>query len=196
MGPVRVQAEICQQTNKRLLDDAFAGFPSGHSSFSCAGLVFLSIWLAAMFQVPLPFLSDDRVSRQVDNHAWTSKHLWRLVLTLTPSAGALFICASRYADFHHAGIDIFAGAVIGTICAITSFRLHYRLFYNGSSRPLWLPRPLMDKTWVDSDVIPTRNHSTTYFRRESDHDLEFAREGTNDSTRPIHLQTFDRNQAH
>ncbi|KAG8625646.1 hypothetical protein KVT40_006047 [Elsinoe batatas] len=113
-----------------------------------------------MFQVPLPFLADDGVSRQVD-------------------------CSS-----------IIAGAVIGTICAITSFRLHYRLFYNGSSRPLWLPRVLMDKTWIGTDVAPARTHGVSHYRRESDYDLEFAREGTNDSTRPIHLQTFDRNQAH
>ena len=51
-----VTSAICKQANKRFLDDSFAAFPSGHSSFSSAGLVYLSLWLCARFSLGIPYL--------------------------------------------------------------------------------------------------------------------------------------------
>ncbi|CAM1508918.1 Fc.00g026570.m01.CDS01 [Cosmosporella sp. VM-42] len=42
-----VSAEICQNTDKSVIDEGFRSFPSGHSAFSAAGLVYLSLFLAA-----------------------------------------------------------------------------------------------------------------------------------------------------
>lgn len=130
-----VTGAICQQSDHRLLDDSFAAFPSGHSSFSCAGLVYLSLWLCARFSLGLPYLDvsfntplHPNVKRQAAASALT-KHpappLWQTTLAFTPIVAALFICASRYADFHHAGFDIISGAIIGIVFAWTSFRIYH-----------------------------------------------------------------------
>ncbi|KFY25237.1 hypothetical protein V493_04748, partial [Pseudogymnoascus sp. VKM F-4281 (FW-2241)] len=52
-----VTAGICTQKDKHLLDDAWRSWPSGHSSFSAAGLVYLSLFLASKLALTLPFLS-------------------------------------------------------------------------------------------------------------------------------------------
>jgi len=51
-----VGATICQQTDKSILDDGFRSFPSGHSSFSWAGLLYLTLFLCSKFAIALPFL--------------------------------------------------------------------------------------------------------------------------------------------
>ncbi|KAK5048556.1 hypothetical protein LTR84_005647 [Exophiala bonariae] len=130
-----VTGAICQQTNHRLLDDSFAAFPSGHSSFSCAGLVYLSLWLCARFSLGLPYLdlSLNAPSYRSGKHQAAASArdkqaappLWQMALAFAPIVAALFICASRYADFHHAGFDIISGAIIGTVFAWTSFRVYH-----------------------------------------------------------------------
>ncbi|KAF4555659.1 PAP2-like protein 3 [Elsinoe fawcettii] len=141
-----VRAEICRQTNMRRLDDGFASFPSGHSSLSCAGLVFLSIWLAVVFGLPLPLMSGKPSTSVADRNTAYSSPVWQFVSAATPAVVALFICTSRYADFHHAGIDIFAGAFIGTLAAVTSFRLYYQAQYVGGGDITWIPRATSDIT--------------------------------------------------
>lgn len=55
-GAYLVSAGICQQTDKSILDDGFRSFPSGHSSFSAAGLIYLSLFIASKIAITLPFL--------------------------------------------------------------------------------------------------------------------------------------------
>jgi membrane-associated phospholipid phosphatase len=57
LGSPLVSAGICQQTSKSILDDGWRSWPSGHSSFSAAGLVYLSLFLASKLALTLPFLS-------------------------------------------------------------------------------------------------------------------------------------------
>ncbi|KAI1325263.1 PAP2 superfamily-domain-containing protein [Xylariaceae sp. FL0255] len=52
-GPL-FSADICTNTDAGILNDGFRSFPSGHSSTSAAGLVYLSLFLAAKFGVRLP----------------------------------------------------------------------------------------------------------------------------------------------
>lgn len=49
-------ASICQQQDLDLLDDGFRSCPSGHSSASAAGLVYLSLFLASKFAVAIPYV--------------------------------------------------------------------------------------------------------------------------------------------
>ncbi|KAF4550326.1 PAP2-like protein 1 [Elsinoe fawcettii] len=187
-----VRSEICQQKDKRLLDDGFAAFPSGHSSFSCAGLIFLSMWLAMILSSPSHSLSPEQKPRNGDKAAFSTRHLWRLLITLAPATGALFICASRYADFHHAGIDIFAGAVIGSICAASSFRLY---FYSNSAWKFGftlMSHNVMDENF-EHDSITRTGVRNTNIRNEADSSLEdghYRRTDTFDSSRPIALDTL------
>ncbi|OBT75264.1 hypothetical protein VF21_05648 [Pseudogymnoascus sp. 05NY08] len=52
-----VHAGICTNPNPKLVDDGWRSWPSGHSSFSAAGLVYLSLFLASKLALTLPFLS-------------------------------------------------------------------------------------------------------------------------------------------
>lgn len=56
-GFLLVTAAICQNKDKSIMDDGFRSFPSGHSSFSAAGLIYLSLFLASKFSITFPFLA-------------------------------------------------------------------------------------------------------------------------------------------
>ncbi|MCJ1400723.1 hypothetical protein MMC11_003931 [Xylographa trunciseda] len=55
-GGLLVSWQICKQTNLSILNDGFASFPSGHSSFSWAGLTYLSLFLCSKFAIAIPYL--------------------------------------------------------------------------------------------------------------------------------------------
>jgi hypothetical protein len=44
------------------MDDGFRSFPSGHSSFSAAGLIYLSLFLASKLAITYPFLAPSQWS--------------------------------------------------------------------------------------------------------------------------------------
>lgn len=60
-------AAICRQTDKAKLDDGFRSFPSGHSSFSSSGLIYLSLFIASKLAITLPFLPANAYTS--DEHA-------------------------------------------------------------------------------------------------------------------------------
>ena len=148
-APAMVTYEICRPTDLDLFNDAFFAFPSGHSSMSWAGLLYLSLWLCMKLSVVLPYLGQhmpvpDKSTEDVDVVSYyherrSAPPLWKVTIAMIPIGVALFICASRYADFHHAGIDIFAGCVIGIICAYTAFRLYHLPVQRGYGLA-WGPR--------------------------------------------------------
>ncbi|KAK7988185.1 lipid transporter atnI [Apiospora arundinis] len=53
-----VSANICKNPDVKLLEDGFRSYPSGHSSSSAAGLIYLSLFLASKFSVTIPFLAS------------------------------------------------------------------------------------------------------------------------------------------
>ena len=57
-----VSAGICRQTDTSLLNDGFRSFPSGHSSFSAAGLIYLSLFIASKLAITIPFLAPSAYS--------------------------------------------------------------------------------------------------------------------------------------
>lgn len=56
-GFVLVTAAICTNTDKSIMNDGFRSFPSGHSSFSAAGLIYLSLFIASKLAITIPFLA-------------------------------------------------------------------------------------------------------------------------------------------
>lgn len=143
-APPFVTSAICQQSDKRLLDDGFASFPSGHASFNSAGMVYLTLWLCARWGIAIPFLnySQHKRSKMAKAQAMSAAPpLWQVALAFTPIFVALFVCSSRYADFHHAGFDIIAGAVLGTTLGWASFRLYHLPIRRSKGLLAWGPRP-------------------------------------------------------
>lgn len=192
-----VSSAICQQSNRRRLDDGFAAFPSGHSSFSSAGLVYLSLWLCARFSLSIPFLdlnlgpplqgSGKRKTIALARDKQAAPPLWQLTVAFTPLVAALFICASRYADFHHAGFDIIAGAVIGTAFAWASFRFYHLPMRRGYGSLAWGPRTRRH-AWMsipDDQDIPDEEQN-----RDSHYEL-----GTLTSRSPHQTHTSESGEA-
>lgn len=108
-APPFLTSAICLQKDRRLLDDGFGSFPSDHSSFSSAGIVYLTLWLLARFRVSIfdfgHTIEQVDTSKKLEDKTSSGRvapPLWLVAITFTPIGVALFICASRYTDFHHA----------------------------------------------------------------------------------------------
>jgi membrane-associated phospholipid phosphatase len=66
-------ASICQQEDAHILDDGFRSYPSGHSSASAAGLVYLSLLLASKLTVGIPFVLPGASSGTLSHAAFPSR---------------------------------------------------------------------------------------------------------------------------
>ncbi|KAH6614840.1 PAP2 superfamily-domain-containing protein [Boeremia exigua] len=66
---VLVTDAICTNEDEDIMKDGFKSFPSGHASFSWAGLLYLTLFLASKFSVAIPFLAPRPFST---NPAYTS----------------------------------------------------------------------------------------------------------------------------
>lgn len=91
-------------------NEGHLSFPSGHSSTSFAGMLFLVLYLHGKFRVYSP-----------EHSASFSKS----ILLASPLAIAFFIALSRTIDYHHNYSDIIAGALIGLGCAHYAYFLYY-----------------------------------------------------------------------
>ncbi|KAL4905598.1 hypothetical protein BDW74DRAFT_177968 [Aspergillus multicolor] len=137
-APILVYPSICQNQDTAVVKDGFAAFPSGHSSFAWAGLLYLSLWLAAKFAIVPPAWSHgtftSQNSHQAPGHAGprasvrpAAPPLYLLFLTSTPVCLALCISATRYSDYMHAGWDITSASLIGIFFACLGFRWYHVL---------------------------------------------------------------------
>jgi len=105
MNWVLVTSEICQNPDRSRggeLMDGFKSFPSGHSSFSWAGLLYLTLFLASKFSVAIPFLPHRPYST---NPAHTSavapSNLKKAAsMTFSKHESSLSSPAHAYADDH------------------------------------------------------------------------------------------------
>jgi membrane-associated phospholipid phosphatase len=65
-------ASICQQKDSDMLDDGFRSYPSGHSSASAAGLVYISLFLASKLTVAIPSVLPGNFSKNISQAAFPS----------------------------------------------------------------------------------------------------------------------------
>ncbi|KAH8707952.1 putative diacylglycerol pyrophosphate phosphatase 1 [Beauveria bassiana] len=70
-----------------------------------------------------------------------------LVITLVPFCLAITISASRWFNYRHHGFDILFGFLIGTICAIYSFRYYHMPIQDGAGWA-WGPRSSARAFWA------------------------------------------------
>ncbi|KEY63937.1 hypothetical protein S7711_10300 [Stachybotrys chartarum IBT 7711] len=167
--------EICQQSNTDRLADGFRSFPSGHSSASAAGLIYLSLFLASKFGVMFPYtpyskagptetrscssssMATSADGRKVqEHHANASARarrgqaaaapLYLLAIALVPSGLAVYISASRWFDFRHHGFDILFGFLMGVLTAFFSFWYYHMPLHDGTGWA-WGPRSTRRAFW-------------------------------------------------
>ena len=68
-----VSASICTNTDTHVLRDGFRSWPSGHSSFSWAGMLYLTLFLCSKFAIAIPFFPD-RTTAQVTGMKRSDDH--------------------------------------------------------------------------------------------------------------------------
>lgn len=160
-------ADICQQRDSAKLNEGFRAFPSGHSSISAAGLVYLTLFLASKLAVNIPFVPPSMKWRheafpsrsgeyeppasssgtnngrdpeiQSQRRQAAGAPLYLLVLVIVPFALAVYINCSRWFDYQHDGFDIIFAFLMGTVAAYYSFRF-YHLPIAGGAGWAWRPR--------------------------------------------------------
>jgi len=105
---IMFQRDICTG-DKKQINDSLESMPSGHSTAAAAGFVFLYLYLNAKLKV------------------WSNYHpaMWKLLATYAPILGALLIIGTLTIDEFHNWYDCAAGAAIGTIMAVSSYRMVY-----------------------------------------------------------------------
>jgi membrane-associated phospholipid phosphatase len=186
--PVVVDWHICRgtatQTDRhKTLGNAFSSWPSGHASFSWAGMLYLSLFICAKFGIWIPSQPAaassattvlERAQPEEDlQHLRTkgpnsssnfSSHrrpsyppladpaappIYLLIIAFIPLGVALFISVSRWFDYHHHGIDIFSGALIGIFTAWLGFRWHHPPIQAGTGGGAWGPRSRRHAFWLE-----------------------------------------------
>lgn len=108
---VLVNIEVCTTHESHKLQDGWRSFPSGHSSFSFAGLGFLSLFLAGQLHV--------------FHHPIGGRDLGRALICLSPLVAATLIAISRCEDYRHDVYDVCVGSVLGMSVAYWSYRRHW-----------------------------------------------------------------------
>ncbi|OMH85306.1 Lipid phosphate phosphatase 1 [Zancudomyces culisetae] len=101
-------SSICTNTDAAVLKDGMMSFPSGHSSTTFCGMLFLSLFLCAQLSV---YNGKTRTAY--------------LFLVFTPIVIAVLVAASRSYDNRHHWQDILGGSIIGVICAWYCYRFYF-----------------------------------------------------------------------
>ncbi|KAI9018652.1 phosphatidic acid phosphatase type 2/haloperoxidase [Phycomyces nitens] len=95
-------------SDSAIMIDGFKSFPSGHSSFSFAGLGFLSFYLGGKIR-----MFDER------------GHTWKGFVFAAPLAGAILVAISRTRDYRHHWQDVLVGGLLGLCSAYFAYRQYH-----------------------------------------------------------------------
>lgn len=129
-----VGIDVCTAPlGKAVLVDGMRSTPSGHSSISFSGLLYLTLWLFGQFHV---------FSR--------SQPLYRLLVCLTPLLIACYIALSRTQDYRHHFTDIIMGGIIGIGFALSVYHRYFPYVWDKRS-----DQPITAED--DNMILPTYN---------------------------------------
>ena len=105
-----------------------------------AGLVYLSLFLAAKLSLTLPFLTPKSQSSVAykSRKAAAAPPLYLLVIISIPICAAIYIASTLFTDGKHAGFDVLFGSLECLLCAWFAFR-YYHPIRKGAGRA-WGPR--------------------------------------------------------
>jgi diacylglycerol diphosphate phosphatase/phosphatidate phosphatase len=100
--------------DKSEINDALESMPSGHTTAAFAGFIYLYLYLNAKLKV------------------FSNYHpaMWKLVAIYAPVLAACLIGGALTIDEYHNWYDVFAGAVIGTVMAFSSYRMVYAAIWD------------------------------------------------------------------
>ncbi|EOY21133.1 Lipid phosphate phosphatase 2 [Theobroma cacao] len=96
----RIIGDVVCHGNEKYIKEGYKSFPSGHTSWSFAGLSFLSWYMSGKIRV------FDRRG-----------HVAKLCVVFLPVLVAALVGVSRVDDYWHHWTDVFAGALIGSTMA-------------------------------------------------------------------------------
>lgn len=118
-----------------MLHDGWRSFPSGHSSFSFAGLGYLSLFLAGQTRLFVlgagGSVEGSLNGRVIEDEGEQGKAVYargdlaRALLCLSPLLGAAMIAISRCQDYRHDVYDVCTGALLGYVVAYWSYRRYW-----------------------------------------------------------------------
>lgn len=159
-----VSSTICRTKDEGLLNDGFSSFPSGHATYSWAGMAYLALFLSAKFGVTIPYLSPSSSTHRAVNTSPTTTTngttsaaspatlqpptpaskpaappLYLLLLPLIPICVATYIASTRFSDFRHHPFDIIFGSLMGLGFSLFTYRL-YHLSPRRGQGGSWGPR--------------------------------------------------------
>ncbi|XP_078439026.1 lipid phosphate phosphatase 2-like [Wolffia australiana] len=154
---------------KKVINEGHKSFPSGHTSWSFAGLGFFSLYLSGKV-------------RAFDQRG----HVAKLCVVFLPLIVASIIGASRVSDYWHHWQDVFAGAFIGlvvsTFCYLQFFPAPYHpdgwgphAYFCNVRDPQNIPPQavaFMPATNGDSSPSMSSNHATQANRTQSNSTME------------------------
>ena len=137
---------ICQG-DPEILKDGFRSWPSGHSSSSFAGLLYISLWIGGKLHI-------------MDNRG----EVWKTMVVMVPILAATLVCVSRIMDARHHPFDVITGGLLGAACATVS----YRQYFPSLSEPWKKGRAYPIRTWASEPVAPVQTRLSGYGRNPGD----------------------------
>src|SRR3569833_107977 len=124
-----VTFEVCTETDHHRLHDGWRSFPSGHSTFSFAGLGYTSLFLAAQLRVFVVRSSGGSAASDggggMEGVVHVRGDLGRALVCLAPLLGATLIAISRCQDYRHDVYDVCTGSLIGWVVGYWSYRRYW-----------------------------------------------------------------------
>ncbi|KAG1160078.1 hypothetical protein G6F37_004313 [Rhizopus arrhizus] len=175
--------DICTtDIHSHLMIDGFKSFPSGHSSFSFAGLGYLSFYIAGKLRL------FDQMG-----------HTYKGFCTIFPFLGAMLVAISRTEDYRHHWHDVFIGALLGIVCAYFSYRQYYPSLGQDECHAPFMTRLLYWKDGTNNrqeeeeGLTRSITNSTTASASNNDQSIIFGASGfTGALTAEYLVEVFDK----
>ncbi|KAI4324672.1 hypothetical protein MLD38_030139 [Melastoma candidum] len=148
-----ITKDVMCHGDKAVIKEGYKSFPSGHTSWSFAGLSYLAMYLSGKI-------------RAFDRRG----HVAKLCIVLFPYLLAALVGVSRVDDYWHHWQDVFTGALIGTVVSTFCYLQFFPMPYDVNG---WAPHAYMQ-------VIEERNGNGSLNDRPSVTEVETSYLRAND----------------